>query len=396
MKTRLWRFYYFITIFNLLYCCHTDTSQQQKVATTPVDSAPQDTTTAVAIRFDRTFDYSSRIIAGLPATETEPYASLTRSAAWQRYAAAMDSSWTRAEKQRFGKMRNWATHQLSREGTANTVFYPFSGPDFIHAYTFFPEADHYYLFGLEPIGDLPDLRDKPVTETIRYCEAVRTALRDIFQRSYFQTKRMLTDLPQINGVVPLICVFLVRTGNVVTNVQPLLLLDNGQTMNWKGARTQSPKKLPRVVRIDFLDAASRKPKSLFYYSGDLSDAGIKARPALQQYLNQLPDDCAGYVKSASYLMHYGAFSTIRNAMLNKCKTLLQDDTGIAYQYFDPQQWQIRLYGSYLPPIAEFKNRFQKDLNTAYLDSTQVVQPLPFDLGYHWGDDKDNLLLAVKK
>jgi hypothetical protein len=35
------------------------------------------------------------------------------------------------------------------------MFYMFSGPDFLYAQTFFPNADTYILCGIEPIGAIP-------------------------------------------------------------------------------------------------------------------------------------------------------------------------------------------------------------------------------------------------
>ncbi len=396
MKIRSLQTTLFFGLLSFFTACNTDTSTKQNVATQATDSAK---TEAIPPKpatrtFDRTADYVSRVIAGMAVTEDDKYAAICESAAWKRYAASMDSSWHKVEQQRLHKMRAWAETELADASTTE-VFYPFSGPDFIHAYTFFPAADHYYLFGLEPIGDLPDLSKQTTNQAVQYCEAVRDALRDVFQRSYFLTKRMSNAVPHISGMLPLMCVFLVRTGNVVTNVQPLVLLENGQTMNWKGPTDTNPQNKLRLIRIDFLDATTQTPKSIYYYSGDLSDAGIKAKPAVAAYLNQLPDNCTGYLKSASYLMHYDSFSTIRNSMLEKCKTLLQDDTGIAYKYLNPAAWNIQLYGVYTPPIEEFKGRFQTQLDKDYQDTTRVKR-LPFEIGYHWGTHKDNLLLARKK
>lgn len=35
--------------------------------------------------------------------------------------------------------------------------YMFSGPDFLYATSFFPNASTYVLAGLEPVGEIPDL-----------------------------------------------------------------------------------------------------------------------------------------------------------------------------------------------------------------------------------------------
>ena len=341
-----------------------------------------------------TFDQTARLIAGMSVTDAPDYDGLMQTRGWRRHAAAMDSSWQRTDRERFAKMRGWAAGELDATAAGADVLYPFSGPDFVHVHAFFPQARQFYLFGLERTGQLPDFRRQSADEMVHYCEAMRGALRDIFKRSYFLTKRMSADLPQVNGVVPIICVFLVRTGHVVTKVQPLLLLENGQTMNWTGTEQPTATARPRLVRIDFTDATGRQPKSVFYYSGDLSDTGVKATPGLQAYLGSLPSDAVGYLKSASYLLHYESFATVRHVLTSKCKLVLQDDTGIAYKYFG-KDWALQHYGEYVPPIEEFAGRFQRDLDAAYRDSTQV-KPLPFDLGYHWGKHRDNLLRAVRQ
>jgi len=43
---------------------------------------------------------------------------------------------------------NWKVH------FADTMYYMFSGPDFLYAYTFFPNANTYILAGLEPVGQV--------------------------------------------------------------------------------------------------------------------------------------------------------------------------------------------------------------------------------------------------
>jgi hypothetical protein len=54
---------------------------------------------------------------------------------WARYARFISESWARFEKKRLGPMRAWATKELSSANTT-TVFYPFSGPDFVNMLTF--------------------------------------------------------------------------------------------------------------------------------------------------------------------------------------------------------------------------------------------------------------------
>jgi len=95
------------------------------------------------------------------------------------------------------------------------------------------------------------------------------------------------------------------------------------------------------------------------------------------------------------LMHYREFSRVRDLVLDRSRFILQDDTGIPYRHFSPDEWDIRLYGDYVDPISDFSGVGQPDLKAAYADPA-AVKPLPFRLGYHWGSNKGSLLYLVKK
>lgn len=96
-------------------------------------------------------------------------------------------------------------------------------------------------------------------------------------------------------------------------------------------------------------------------------------------------------------MHYKTFNEIKDLTLQKSKSILEDDTGIPYKYFDPLQWDINLYGVYAMPVKDFsETRFQKDLSEAYLEEDKLMGKLPFSLGYHWGTQAQNQMLYIKK
>ena len=56
-----------------------------------------------------------------------------------------------------GKMSNWVdTSFISKSIDTCLVFYPFSGPDFLHANFLYPNANEYILMALEDVGSMPD------------------------------------------------------------------------------------------------------------------------------------------------------------------------------------------------------------------------------------------------
>jgi hypothetical protein len=97
------------------------------------------------------------------------------------------------------------------------------------------------------------------------------------------------------------------------------------------------------------------------------------------------------IKSASYLLHSGNFSTVRDFLLANSATIVQDDSGIPLDYFTARKWRLFPFGRYAGPISEFPNKYQE----SYADLFQRAQPLDFGIGYRWHSRESNLLLAVR-
>ena len=104
------------------------------------------------------------------------------------------------------------------------------------------------------------------------------------------------------------------------------------------------------------------------------------------------------VKSASYLMHYDSFTSIKNVVLDKSYSIFQDDTGIPFIHVDNENWNVKCYGSYVKPIKDFEKNYdiiyQEDLAREYRKGSTN---LPFSLGYHWRDaSEQNQMLILNK
>jgi hypothetical protein len=151
------------------------------------------------------------------------------------------------------------------------------------------------------------------------------------------------------------------------------------------------------VTIRLKDVVENQEKKLTYLSADISDKGFESHPEIRKYLSGgIPSGSNTFVKSASYLMHYESFHEIRNFVLERSTSIVQDDTGIPFKYFDQSNWTINLFGHYEKPVKDFsENLFQKDLNLAYQDSTHYQGELNFSLGYHWGSGNQNQMFTFK-
>src|SRR5690606_31386879 len=97
-----------------------------------------------------------------------------------------------------------------------------------------------------------------------------------------------------------------------------------------------PKGAAHAARITF-KGADGKPRTLYYVRTDLSDGGL-AVSGFIQFCDKLGRGDA-LVKSASYLMHSGGFSTVRSFILSRAARLVQDDSGIPVSHFKDGEWR---------------------------------------------------------
>jgi len=331
-------------------------------------------------------------LAGLEPKTGTPLATLATQPAWQAFAKDQDKSWDKYRTTHTDPMNKWAATELDsvRQATT-TLFYPFSGPDFLNAFTLFPTASTYVMFGLEPVGSVPSRAN---LKNPAILPAVKRSLWSVLNFSFFRTNDMAVDLKSVNldGAVPLIMLFAARTGNHLLSVRPVQLDAQGQLHEAADSAAGS-QAIPGAELK--LQAADGTEKTIYYFSADLSDYKLATKDAPLKYVRTL-GPLTTYVKSATYLMHKSYFSKVRNLVLERSNYLLQDDSGIAMKYFPKSAWQFTYYGTYRRPINLFAKQYQPELTSAYHDTLRRARPLPFGTGYNWRQTDSNLLLAKRR
>jgi len=346
---------------------------------------------------DPAADEAANFLAGRPC-RTPAWAGLQGTSEYKEYAAALESAWADLEAKRLLPMRAWAAAELAEvQGEAETLFYPFGGPDLLTALVLFPDAGAYVLQGLEFVGKIPAFEGPAAAERVKtYTQSLLGSLSDFFQKSYFITKNMNAALAddKVDGVLPLLAFFLKRTGYDIASVRRLDLREKGEVLEspYPGERTRFRR--PYGVKVGFFAAGSPRLRTVSYFSADFVDSVFRTDSAFHLFLEALPFEGA-FVKSASYLMHFREFANIRKLLLRKSRFILQDDTGIPFRYLAEKDWEVRLYGEYIKPVGDFSGVEQTDLKAAYADPARV-RPLPFHLGYHWGTSKDAILYFRRK
>jgi len=366
-----------------------------RTAETPSDGEKKKASAASEARQLELND-TARFIAGLPLSTDSVLAKMSTLPAWRKYADSFNKNWMSLDKSRMASMRKWAGDELRTGSNDNaTVFYPFSGPDFLHAATFFPKAGSYVLVALEPVGTAPDIQHMTPDSMDQYFSAVNRSLQEVLSFSFFKTDNMKVDLKEeLNGSLPILMIFLARTENRIDDIQFVEISDTGDVVTPDASRASgSGRKPPKGVDITFRSPDGVE-KHLYYFSVNLRNDDLKRSPAFMTYLAKL-GTVTSYLKSASYLMYKDYFSTIRGAILDQSALVVQDDSGIPYGFFKPDKWDVALYGVYSKPIEMFVTRKDEQLVRAY-QTVNARKPLPFGIGYNWRQGQSNLLVARKK
>jgi hypothetical protein len=167
---------------------------------------------------------TARFLAGLPPSSNSPLAAYTKDPVWQQHARYFESMFAREESTQLSKVREFSNKYLTDKH--DTMLYMFSGPDFLYASSFFPNASTYVLAGLEPVGEIPDLTSLgpwTMNEELRNLEL---SMSSLFNFSFFITHKMKTELHEgpVHGTLPVLYVFLARTGKTMHEVS-LVSLD---------------------------------------------------------------------------------------------------------------------------------------------------------------------------
>jgi hypothetical protein len=332
-----------------------------------------------------TADDTARFLAGMLPSANSPLTPLTKDPGWQRHAKFFDTAFGQLEQRQVSKIRAWADANLA--APRPTMFYMFSGPDFLYADAFYSKATTYVLSALEPVGSVPDLTRLPRGGIGAALYNVEHSMGAILSFSFFITKMMKADLRagQLNGTLPILYVFLARSGKTIRDVAPIALDDKGAA--YFGNENPGPN-ATRGVRIIFAGPDGTE-RTLYYFSTDLSNSGVKASGFLKFCATLAPGN--SLIKSASYLLHSGNFTTVRDFLLANSATMIQDDSGIPLTYYNPRKWRLFPFGRYAGPIGEFPGRYQEQ----YAELFRRAQPMDFGIGYRWRSHESNLLLAVR-
>jgi hypothetical protein len=320
--------------------------------------------------------------------------SLQNSAIWREHRNELTALWARADEERLNTMRYWATAELQPLiYRPPALFYMFGGPDFLTAETLYPALPAYILVGLEPVGEAPPIESLQPEQVVAGLKHLRESLDTSLKFGYFITKDMQADLTRgpFTGVTPLLYVFLARAGKKIISQDYV-------SVTSQGALTTSLEPYPAEsgvagIRITFVTPGMAQRQELFYFRANLANSGLQSNPGFLRYLESYGKS-ASFLKAASYLMHTGEFSSIRNFLLENSTSILQDDSGIPFRALADPRWQLHYFGRYTGTLEIFEDYYQPELAAAFRSAQRL--PLSFGAGYKFRQGESHLLLAVLK
>ena len=333
---------------------------------------------------------TAHLMAGLPESRS-PFA---QTAAWKEHSAFMRSAWARLNGRQVAAMTTWRDAELGKACPAGgTLMYPFSGPDFLNAYWLFPGCETIVMFGLEHIGEVPNVGAMSERDLVQLTADVRKAMSNFIDRNYFITDSMARQLrtSQLRGVLPVFMLSMALSGMEIVSVAPLELAPLPRETPAEG----QPMRQLKGVTIEFRAPGAAAPQRVNYFTVDAADRGLAHYPEFLAYIRTLGPTTT-FIKSASYLLQNNEFRQVRAALLDVSGVIVQDDTGVPYAMLENRGWKVHLHGRYGRPIPPFGGAFQVGLSRAY--KAQEPAPLPFTFGYQYHDFRDtrsNLIVAQR-
>ncbi|MGE0569206.1 MAG: hypothetical protein AB7O73_14805 [Bacteroidia bacterium] len=402
-----------LTIFLLLFGCSTKSNDTAESTQNMPETIKTDTDTNLVNQqnldsekfefttdsaYDRKLTELSSLLAGKNNINYNYFSEYSRTETFQDYSKTFSKKWNRFDTSKLKSVKEFSNQELVNYESKNTIFYPFSGPDFLFVNTLLPNYSKIVMIGLEPVGTLPIIDDSDlVPDSMEaYLSSVQKSLFAILKFSFFRTKSMKEDLrnDKVDGTIHLLLLFLNKTGCKIQSIKPFHIDENGNKLYLTNTVELKKKSLSnKSIEINFIDSLNHV-KQLSYTSANLSDVSFPKNIGLQKFLNNLEIDIT-YLKGASYLMHYTSFSAIRNLIMEKSKHIIQDDSGIAVKYLlnSSYKWQFNLYGLYTKPIKIFAKEYQPELDSLYQTST--VKNLGFGLGYNYRDKNSSFMIVNK-
>lgn len=333
-------------------------------------------------------DVTARVLAGLHTSVPEGVR--VTETTLQEFARGAAARWGEYERRIGSPMQQWARTELPQV-RGGVVFYPFSGPDFATVQRLYPDAERYVLVALQRAEPPPALDKASSVDINAFLGRFAESWKQFAQIGFFRTLD-LDDEEKQTGIragttAPLIA-FAARSGFTVIAVEPVRVHASGRELELHpGSRADAA--TWNSVRIT-LEREGRSVR-LEYVRVNLSDTTLNDVPALRLWVETMAQHRT-VLKAASHLLQSQRFSVLRDALISRAPSIVQDETGIEYTRLT-LAFEVTLYGRFSKPHPLFNQEAQRALAQAYKTGTRI-KPLPFRVSYQRLPEA-NLQVAVR-
>jgi hypothetical protein len=333
--------------------------------------------------------------AGLPRTENADgavRAEVVRSPEKTRapWVSAGKAAWDAYEKTIGVPLRKWAAEEIAPP-KGGTVFYPFSGPDFVTVAQMFPEADRYVLVAIQPAGPVVDLAAMNEGASSAFKAKFEAEWHKFGQLGFFRTVDLnentahkVTPLTS----TPVMMAFAAALGYRVESVRPIQM--NAESGDFEDVQDPAASRW-NSVRLGL--RRGEKLVTLDYICLDLSDGFLKTHAAELRWIRAMAKNPV-LLKAASHLLPKSYFSACREAIVEGAPLLVQDETGLEYPDLK-KMGSVKLYGRFAGVLSLFDPNSQRALAEAYAAAGQT-SPLPFAYSYQKSSDRRSLQVVRRE
>jgi hypothetical protein len=294
-------------------------------------------------------------------------------AAHKAFQQRASQAWANYDKQAGQPMAAWSKREVAYWGRS-TVFYPFSGPDFVTVAHIFPGAERYVLVAIQRARQPAQLENMSAVQLAAFEKKLGSAWEKFGKLGYFRTLDLdddQRDRASGVGTSTILMAFAARLGYEVTAVTPLSFnTDKGE---WEAASGEAKS---GSVRLSLLQDGCRV--TLDYVSLDLSDSALKATGPQMAWLKRMAAQPV-LLKAASHLLQEPGFTILRDALVTFAPMVVQDETGLDYKDLS-KIGPVRLYGRFSKTHPLFTTTTQPELAAAYR-AEREPRDLPFAFSY---------------
>ncbi len=283
-----------------------------------------------------------------------------------------DGSWAVYQKDHGHAMTEWAKTEIKFSGTG-TVFYPFSGPDFVTLSQLYPDADRYVMVAMQAAGEpallapmSPDRAQHFQTKFLR--EWKRFAYNAFFITAELEADRFAKSAHI--GITTILTTFALYSGYDVVELYPIA---------YDSASGQFIKSAGPYNSVRLVLKKNGKTVALDYVSLDLSDQNLLVKEPMRGWLSHMTQHPM-LIKAASHLLQDGNFIVLRDMIVKNAPMVVQDETGVDYAHIK-KIGTVDLYGGFSLPFEQFSPHKQQSLAQAYRQAT-AVRPMPFAFSYN--------------